>query len=477
VSRTIGMLLVIGGVLALLVGLSALFYLAAGWTGWGLNALLNAITGTEGVSRAWVYYGAALANVVTLMLVVMMISGSLLTVAERKWSALIQNRIGANRILVGGSALGGIPYLAADALKMLTKERVEPTGRTRFLYELAPLLAFAPVFALFAIVPVGPAIPLAAIVSDAAGLSTPVDPIALQVAAVDAGLLYLFAIASLQVYGTTLAGWSSNNKLALLGGVRASSQMISYEVSLGLSLVGVMMSYRTLRLDEMVVAQGIQVLGPIPAIGLLLQPIGFLIFFASAFAETKRAPFDLPEGESEIVGYFVEYSGMKFGMMFLAEFIEIVVLSAVITAVFLGGWHPIVVSSAWLKDAVSPLWYGAICAAAFIAKMIVMMWLQLTIRWLLPRFRYDQIQKLCWKLLLPAALVNVFVTAAVLLLAHDGNATLDASDLRPVAWLGVATLVVLAVITAAVNRAPAPAHADAHAHGGGHGHAAHGAGH
>jgi len=474
VGRTFGMLLVIGGLLAALVGMSALFYVAAGWMGWGLNSLLNALTGAEGVHRAWVYYGAAIANVLTLMMVVMMISGSLLTVAERKWSALIQNRIGANRILIGGSALGGIPYLAADALKMLTKERVEPTGRTRFLYGLAPVLAFAPVFALFAIIPVGPGIPLAAIVPAAIGIGVPVDPIALQVAAVDAGLLYIFAIASLQVYGTTLAGWSSNNKLALLGGVRASSQMISYEVSLGLSLVGVMMCFRTLRLDEMVVAQGLQVIGPVPALGLLLQPVGFLIFFASAFAETKRAPFDLPEGESEIVGYFVEYSGMKFGMMFLAEFIEIVVLAAVTTAVFLGGWHPIVVSTEWLRAAVSPLWFGAICAATFIAKMIVLMWLQLTIRWLLPRFRYDQIQKLCWKLLLPAALVNVFVTGAALLIADDGNGRIDPGDLRPVAWLGVITFLILAVITAAVGRAPATAHALGHAadaaapHGAGH---------
>jgi NADH-quinone oxidoreductase subunit H len=468
------MLLVIGGLLAFLVLLSGSFYLLAGWMGWGLNSLLNSLTGSEGVHRAWVYYGAAIANLLTLMMVVMMISGSLLTVAERKWSALIQNRIGANRILVGGSALGGIPYLAADALKMLTKERVEPTGRTRFLYSIAPMLAFAPVFALFAIIPVGPGIPLAAIVPAAAGLTAPIDPIALQVAAIDAGVLYLFAIASLSVYGTTLAGWSSNNKLALLGGVRASSQMISYEVSLGLSLVGVMMCYRTLRLDEMVVAQGTSVIGPVPALGLLLQPVGFLIFFASSFAETKRAPFDLPEGESEIVGYFVEYSGMKFGMMFLAEFIEIVVLAAVTTAVFLGGWHPLVVSTEWLRGAVSPLWFGAICAASFIAKMIVLMWLQLTIRWLLPRFRFDQIQKLCWKILLPAAIVNVFVTAALLLIADDGNGRVDPGDLRLVAWAGVITFVVLGVITAAVGRAPAAetAHAHADAHG-----AAHGAGH
>ncbi|ACL64728.1 NADH dehydrogenase (quinone) [Anaeromyxobacter dehalogenans 2CP-1] len=455
-NRFFGMLLVIAATLAGLVVLSAGFYLAAGWLGWGFNALAGWITGSPGVSRAAVYYGASVANVLTLLLVVLMISSSLLTVAERKWSALIQNRIGANRIKVFGSALGGIPFLAADALKMLTKERIETTGRTRVLYELAPMLAFAPVFALFAIIPVGQGIELNQIPGLAgAAASGAVEQIALQVSRTDTGLLYLFAIASLQVYGTALAGWASNNKLALLGGVRASSQMISYEVSLGLSLVGTMIAFRTLRLEEMVVAQGNPVLGPVPALGLLLQPIGFLIFFASAFAETKRAPFDLPEGESEIVGYFVEYSGMKFGLLFLAEFAEIVVLAGVITAVFLGGWHPILFEG-WLRQNLTPFWFAAVGAGAFIAKMIVMMWLQLTIRWLLPRFRFDQIQKLCWKLLLPAALVNVFVTGGALLLDPSGQL---------LAWIGVLTIVVIAVLTAAVGRAPAPAagHGAAHA--------------
>ncbi|HTN52666.1 MAG TPA: complex I subunit 1 family protein [Anaeromyxobacter sp.] len=453
-NRFFGMILVIAGTLAGVVLLSAGFYLASGWLGWGFNAAANWLAGTPGaVSRAAVYYGASVANVVTLLLVVLMVSASFLTVAERKWSALMQNRIGANRIKVFGTALGGIPFLLADALKMLTKERVEPTGRTRILYELAPLLAFAPVFALFAIVPVGPPIELGQVPGLVGSVAAnAVEPIALQVSRTDTGLLYVFAIASLQVYGTSLAGWASNNKLALLGGVRASSQMISYEVSLGLALVGNMIAYRTLRLDEMVVAQGTPVLGPIPALGILLQPIGFLIFFASAFAETKRAPFDLPEGESEIVGYFIEYSGMKFGLMFLAEFVEIVVLSGIVTAVFLGGWHP-VLFEATLKESLTPFWFAAVGAGAFIAKMIVMMWLQLTIRWLLPRFRFDQIQKLCWKILLPAALTNIFVTAAALLL--------DPS-MQLLAWLGVVTLVVIAVLTAAVGRAPA-AEAGAHA--------------
>jgi NADH-quinone oxidoreductase subunit H len=441
VTRFFGMIVLIAVVLAGLVAMCAGFYLLA--------AKLAVVSArTLGLPAS---YGAAAANVLTLMLVVMMVAASLLTVAERKWSAMMQNRVGANRIKIFGTALGGIPFLAADALKMLTKERVRPRGATRILFELAPALAFAPVFALFAVIPVGPEIPAVNILDSAAGLG---QRIALQVAQPDVGLLYVFAIASLQVYGTALAGWASNNKLGLLGGVRASSQMISYEVSLGLSLVGAMLAYRTLRLDEMVVAQGAPVIGPMPALGILLQPLGFLVFFASAFAETKCAPFDLPEGESEIVGYFIEYSGMKFGLMFLAEFVEIVILAAIVTAVFLGGWHPLVVNTEWLRQHVVPLWFGAICAAAFLAKMIVMMWLQLTIRWLLPRFRFDQIQKLCWKILLPTALANVFVTAAAMLI--DPSKTL-------LAWIGVVTIVAIAALTSAAGRAPSAEHDAAHA--------------
>ena len=440
-SRLVGMIIILGALLAGLVGLSYLFYLAAGGLAWVFATKL-------GAPPAW---GAAIANLLTLMLVVLMITGSLLSVAERKWSALIQNRIGANRIRVFGSALGGIPFLVADAVKMLTKERFTPALRTKFLFDLAPVLSFAPIFALFAIVPIGPEVPLRAIVGADGALGH--VAVALQVAAPDAGLLYLFAISSLAVYGTSLAGWSSNNKLALLGGVRASSQMISYEVSLGLSLVGAMLAFRTLRLEEMVLAQGQSVLGPVPALGILLQPIGFLVFFASAFAETKRAPFDLPEGESEIVGYFLEYSGMQFGLMFLSEFVEIVILSAVVAAVFLGGWHPIFFEG-WLRANLTPLAFAAIAGGVFFAKMIVVIWLQMVIRWLLPRFRYDQIQQLCWKILLPVSLVNVFVTAAVVLI--------DPS-LQLLTWIGIATLVAIATITAAASRAPSQEEHGAHA--------------
>lgn len=436
-KRLVGMSMVIAAVLVGLVVLAAAFYLAAAW--------LANLAAALGVPPS---YGAALANIVTLMLVLVMVLGSLLTVAERKWSAAMQDRIGANRIKVFGSAVGGVPYLLADALKMLTKENAVPATRSRLLFELAPVLAFVPVFALFAVVPVGPQVTVLG------------RKVALAVFSPDAGILYVFALSSLAVYGTALAGWASNNKVGLLGGVRASSQMISYEVSLGLSLAGVFMTYRSLRLDEIVLAQGGGALGPIAAVGFLLQPLGFLTFFASAFAETKRAPFDLPEGESEIVGYFVEYSGMKFGMMFLAEFVEIVVLAGLVTALFFGGWHPVVIPAetfrSWFE---SPLLYGAVSAAIFIAKMVVLCWLQLAIRWLLPRFRYDQVQTLCWKILLPASLANIFITGAAVLL--------DPS-LELLTWIGVAEIVLLVALTAAVGRTPAPAPEAHGAHAAGH---------
>jgi len=443
VKRFVGMWLVIGAVLVGFVGLFYAFYALAALGAKGAVAL-----GLPG------FFGSAVVNAVTLMAVTLMTVAALLTVAERKWSAAMQDRIGANRILVGGKfALGGVPYLLADALKMLTKESIYPAARSKFLFELAPVLAFSPTFALFAVIPVGPEV-------KAFG-----QTVGMWVANPDAGLLWIFALAGISVYGTTLAGWASNSRVGMLGAVRASAQMISYEVSLGLSLVGVMIAYRTVSLQQMAVAQGVDVLGPVPALGLLLQPLGFLVFFTSSFAETKRAPFDLPEGESEIVGYFLEYSGMKFGLLFLAEFVEVVILAAVTTAVFLGGWHPVFFEG-WLKANLDPVLFGAVCAASFLAKVVLLTWLQLIIRWLLPRFRYDQIQGLCWKLLLPGAILNVFVT---------GAAVLVDPSLQVLAWIGVAEIVAIFGITFAVSK-PKAAHGG-HAHGDTHGHAAHAAGH
>ena len=394
-------------------------------------------------------YGAALANVLFILLVVQMVTASALTVGERKWSAMIQNRIGPNRIRVFGMSLGGMPFLIADALKMLTKENIEPSQRSKLLFNLAPMMAFAPAFALIAVVPVGPVVEVFG------------HKVSLQVVALDAGLLFVFASASLAVYGTAIAGWASNNKFAMLGGVRASSQMISYEVSLGLSLVGVMMAFQTLRLEEMTLGQGQLLWGWLPALGVFLQPVGAILFFVSAFAETKRAPFDLPEGESEIVGYFVEYPGMKFGMMMLAEFIEIVVLAAITAAIFFGGWHPVFFEG-WLRENLSPVAFAAVCAGAFLGKTLLLCWVQLVIRWTLPRFRFDQVQTLCWKMLLPVALANTFLTGALVLL--DGS-------LHLLAIVGLIELGAIVLLTLIAARTPAPqgaSPAHAHAHAAGH---------
>ncbi len=352
---------------------------------------------------------------------------------------------------------------------MLFKEDFIPAKANWLLFNLGPILSFAPIFCLFAVVPAGPTITDGKAVVD------------MVVATPDFGLLFVFAIASLAVYGTSLAGWASNNKFALLGGVRASSQMISYEVALGLSLVGLMMCFSSLQLLPMQDAQQAYLwkfTGPgqfdvgIPAWGIFLQPMGFVLFFAAAFAETKRAPFDVPEGESEIIGYFVEYSGMKFGLFMISEFVEIVVLSGLVAAMFLGGpyWF---VGNEWLRASLidHPVIYGGIMGTSFWLKVIALIWVQLVIRWTFPRFRYDQIQTLGWKILLPVGLVNVFVTGALLLWDPSMR------------WLGAFGLlqIFLVIALAASAREPGVPHEDAHhPHGhDDHGHAlphGHGAG-
>src|SRR5216683_2266968 len=383
--------------------------------------ILGAIASLMGVAyflAALLPSAGRLVQIVILLLVFVMVIASLLTIAERKWSAMMQDRIGPNRAridlpILRDSALGGVPHLAADALKMLFKEDFVPKRANGFLFNLAPILAFGPVFALFAIVPVGPSVRVLDRV------------VPMVIATPDFGVLFLFAIASLAVYGTSLAGWSSNNKLALLGGVRAASQMISYEVALGLAMVGMMVAFSTVQLPELVDGQARYLwqfsrrfdLG-LPAWGIFLQPVGFVLFFTAAFAETKRTPFDLPEGDSEIIGYFVEYSGMKFGMFMISEFIEVVVLSAVSTAIFFGGYH-LPIGEGWLARrgliANHPWILGVILSTVFWIKVVVLCWLQLAIRWTFPRFRYDQVQALGWKMLLPLGLLNVFISGALVL--------------------------------------------------------------
>nr|WP_245919993.1 complex I subunit 1 family protein [Melittangium boletus] len=408
--------------------------------------------------------GSRLTNLFFLMIALVMAIGSMLTVAERKWSALMQDRIGPNRAridlpLLRNNALGGIPHFLADGAKMLFKEDHFPAAANKLLYNLAPMLAFAPVFALFAVVPAGPTVTV---------FGKAVDMV---VATPDFGLLYVFAIASLAVYGTSLAGWSSNNKFALLGGVRASSQMISYEVALGLSLVGLMMAFSTVQLPAFVgnvtneLGLGGEATGQarylwsthvggfdigLPAWGFLLQPMGFFLFFAAAFAETKRAPFDSPEGESEIIGYFVEYSGMKFGLFMISEFVEVVILSGLITVLFFGGYH-LPFGGEWLSN-LSVMrehgWlYGTVLGTVFWLKVLFFIWVQMMIRWSFLRFRYDQIQTLGWKILLPLGLINVFATGALVLW--------DPS-LRALAIFGILQILALVALTITPDKEEAP---------------------
>ncbi len=426
--------------------------------------------------------GAHIVNMLVLMVVMVMVIATLLTLAERKWSSFMQDRMGPNRAridlpIIRNSALGGLPHIATDVLKMLTKEAFRPATANKFLFNLAPMLAFAPVFALFAIVPAGPTILFDAgivkgVQSTMTVVMSPSNP--------DFGLLYMFAIASLAVYGTSIAGWASNNKFALLGGVRASSQMISYEVALGLSLVGMMMAFDTVKLAgtggmaEMQshylwsVHIGTFDLG-IPQWGFLLQPVGFVLFFAAAFAETKRAPFDSPEGESEIVGYFLEYSGMQFGMFMISEFVEVVVLSGVLAAVFFGGWslpfgQEWLASQAFFANGAHGYLLGAIYGTVFWVKVVLLCYLQLVMRWTFPRFRYDQIQSLGWKILLPAGLINLFVTGALILLDPT---------LKYLALFGLLEIGIVAMVTLTAPKQVREAEAT-HSHGhddhGAHGH-------
>jgi NADH-quinone oxidoreductase subunit H len=387
------LLVVLVGLPAIFFGLTAAIYLAAAGLEYFTAPLLPGV-------------GQALVKIVGLLVVMVMGFAALLTLAERKWSAAMQDRVGPNRANLGPFRLWGLPHFLADGLKLVLKEDFTPAGADKWLFKVAPALAFVPVFSLFAVVPAGPSIELFG------------QRVAMQIAAPDFGLLFVFAFASLAVYGVALGAWSSNNRLALLGGMRAASQLISYEVALGLSLVGSMAAFGTVRLEQMVDAQARWLLGAgdfgIASWGFLLQPLGLLLFLTAAVAESRRAPFDLPECENEIVGYYLEYSGLRFGTFMLTEFVEVVVLSGVTAAIFFGGHH-LPFGEAWLAGAIGPFGLACLQGAAFWTKVLLLCWLQLSIRWSFPRFRYDQLQRLGWRVLMPAALFNTFGTAALVL--------------------------------------------------------------
>jgi NADH-quinone oxidoreductase subunit H len=327
---------------------------------------------------------------------------------ERKQSAIIQDRIGANRASIFGFRIMGLFHPLADAVKMFTKEDIIPAGADRVLHTLAPFFSVFFALVAFAGIPFGDRL----VIGDRI--------IELQVAKIDVALLYVFAMLSLGVYGVILAGFASRNNYALLGGLRATAQMISYEIALGVAIIGVIAIYGTLDLQEVVRAQGTTLFGWIPLWGIVLQPVAFFVFVTAALAETKRIPFDMPEGESEVIGYFIEYSGMKFGMFFLADFLETILVACLVTTLFLGGWQipylqPDGFHLPWGPVlAVSPWIYVLLGVASFSLKVLIFCWLFMQIRWTLPRFRYDQLMTLGWKGLFPIAVANVLITAVVM---------------------------------------------------------------
>jgi len=332
------------------------------------------------------------------------------TWVERKQSALIQDRIGANRAPIFGFTMLGIFHGVADVMKMFTKEDIIPARADKVLHTIAPFFSVFFALVAFAAIPFGPNLHWGDRVID------------LQVAKIDAALLYVFAMLSLGVYGVILAGFASRNNYAIMGGLRATAQMISYEIAIGISLIGVVMVYGTLDLAEMVQKQGELLFGWLPHWGIFVQPVGFIVFVTAALAETKRLPFDLPEGESEIIGYFVEYSGMKFGMFYLTDFLETIVVASLATTLFFGGWQvpylePDGFYFPWGWEVPVSNWlYVLLGVTSFSVKGLTFCFFFMQLRWTVPRFRYDQLMDLGWKGLFPIAVINLIVTAFVLAL-------------------------------------------------------------
>ena len=333
---------------------------------------------------------------------------------ERKQSAVIQDRVGANRAKIFGVSLFGLFHPIADTIKMFMKEDYVPKHADKFLHTLAPYLSVFFALVGFAAIPFGNTIEIAG------------RQINLQVANLNVALLYVFAMMSMGVYGVVLAGFSSDNNYSFIGGLRASSQMISYEIALGLTILGLVLSYGTLDLQEIVKVQGNhfswQPFSWLPKWGIFIQPLGFLLFLAAGLAETKRAPYDAPEGESEIVGYFVEYSGMKFGMFFFADYLETIMIACLTTTLFFAGWQvPWLLSDGFhfpwgVSLLLSPLLVSLLQMVSFGLKVFFFCLVFMTIRWTLPRFRYDQLMNLGWKIIFPLALLNLFVTSIVALI-------------------------------------------------------------
>jgi NADH-quinone oxidoreductase subunit H len=332
---------------------------------------------------------AAQLGLVLIVFVMLLSSAAGMVYAERKVAALLQQRLGP--YLVGPR---GLLQPLADVVKLMFKEELRPAAADRFLFALAPIISATAAFAAFAVVPFGAETTLFGVLD---------EPLRLQAADVNVAVLVVFAITSMSVYGIVLAGWSSNSKYSLLGALRASAQMISYELSYGLALASVLLMANSLSLVDIVNHQAGTWLGVVPRWHLFVQPVAFVIFMIAAIAETNRAPFDFPEAEQELVaGYHTEYSSMSFAMFFLAEYINMVTAAAVATDLFLGGWH-----GPFLPESLGWIW--------FLLKVGAILFFYIWTRWTLPRYRYDQLMTFGWKVLLPIATANLVATGAAVL--------------------------------------------------------------
>jgi len=366
----------------------------------------------------------ALVKILFMVLGFLMPLASILTWLERRQSAMMQDRLGPKRAyiklpIIGKFYLWGILHFVADAVKFIFKEDYVPSKAHKFLFMWAPIMAMAPALIVAAIIPFGPSLCWSDL-WHASGNLVCEQPIPLQIARLDIGLLFYFAISSLSVYGATLAGWASHNKWAMMGGLRASSQMMSYEVTMGMAVLGAFLVYGSLEPGEIVAkqAQFLSFDNFRQSWGIFMQPLGFVLFLTAAIAETKRTPFDIPEGEPEIIGYFVEYSGMRFGLFFLGEFLEIVTSSGIMISLFFGGWHWGSNVDGFFAAHLPNALFVLVMFALWTVKIFVFCMFQLLIRWSLPRFRSDQLLRLGWQRLLPLSIVNVVATALIILWAQ-----------------------------------------------------------
>ncbi len=333
-----------------------------------------------------------------------------LTWLERKESAIMQDRIGANRADFFGIRVIGLFQPFADAIKMMFKEDFTPTFSRRFIHNLAPFVAFFFTAVTVQAIPFGDVLRVGG------------KEIKLQVLDIDVGILFILAMLSFTVYGVLLSGWASNSRWTLLGGLRGTAQLVSYEVALGLSLIGLVMVFPSLRFSSIVNYQGELLFGWLPQWGILLQPLGFIVFLFASLAESERVPFDLPEGESEIVGFFTEYSGLKWGLYMFTSFMKVLLIACLLTTLFFGGYHvpwlnPDGFHFPWGGEWLLP--HGIVVLFQIImfnVKVIFFCWLQILIRWTYPRFRYDQLMDFGWKFLVPLSVINIVATAIVMTL-------------------------------------------------------------